>query len=53
MSDVPHRLRDEGYAVRVVVMVVSRVRQEIDHRLLEESVTIRRQPERSGIGAIP
>ena len=50
MSNVPHRLRDEGYAVRVVVMVV---RQEIDHRLLEESATIRRQPERSGIGAIP
>ena len=53
MSNILHRQREEGCAVSVVTMVMGGIRQEIDHRLLEESVTIRRQPERSGIGMIP
>ena len=52
MSNCRHRLRDEGCAVSVVTMVMNEVRREIDHRLVEESVTIHRQSERSGNGVI-
>ena len=43
MSNCRHRLRDEGCAVSVVTMVINKVGREIDHRLVKESVRIRRR----------